>query len=182
MKRIFFYPLVAALVVAMLWMLDDTVQYWNAKTAMGAIEAMEHRSRQIGSNSHLGITTYVTVAWDEDGLDRRVEIPYHPNSLITPGSRSRNASPYVGMKVPIVYVNSKPHLARVAVNHQSYRLAWIPLLLGCLFAWMEWRGKIPASWHEPRSRFGEPIPEDKSLRSEQWLKWHGKVSRSRREK
>jgi hypothetical protein len=180
MKRIFFYPLVAALVVATLWMLDDTVQYWNAKTTMGTVEAVEQGSKQIGTNLRVGFTTYVTLAWDEDGLDRRVEIPYERPF----GGYRRHSvvSPYVGMKVPIVYVNSKPHLARIAVNHQAYRLAWIPLLLACLFVWMEWRGILPDGWGEPRSRFGEPIPEDKSQRSEQWLKWHGKSARTERKK
>ncbi len=168
-KKITHYLVVAVLFLGTLWALDDVVQYWNAKTTVGTIEAVERRSGFLN-----GSTTYATVTWDEDGLDRRVEM-----SDTSFRRRGRHGvSPYVGMKVNIVYVKSKPHLARFSFVHQSHRFLWLPLLLGWLFAWMEWRGKIPDSWYEPKPRRGQPIPEDKSWRSETWLKWHGKNSRS----
>jgi hypothetical protein len=173
MNRKLFYPLVAALFLLTLWALDDTLQYWNAKTAVGTVEAVERRSRQNFPN---GFETYVTVTWDEDGLDRRVEQRYQLNKN---GSNRLSA----GMKVPIVYVKSKPHLMRFAYTQDGGRYVMgFLLLLGWLFAWLEWRGKIPDSWYEPKSRRGEPIPENKSWRSEAWLKWHGKISRSWRGK
>jgi hypothetical protein len=175
MNRKLFYPLVAALFLLTLWALDDIAQYWYARTTMGTVEAIEQRSKQIGTSFRYGFTTYTVIAWDEDGLDRRFGIPYQFN-------KNRSNRPYVGMKFPIVYVKSKPHLMRLASSHSGFRSLWIPLLLAWLFAWLEWRGKIHDSWYEPKSRRGVPIPENKSWRSEAWLKWHGKISRSWRGK
>ncbi len=148
-RKIVLYPLFALLFLGTLWQLDETVLYWNARTTMGTVEAIEQRKKQVGNDFVYWFTTYATVTWDEDGLDRRFEITDDFYSLSPRRSRP-SVQPYVGMKVAIVYVKSKPHLTRYSVVHHSYRLSWLPLLLGWLFAWMEWRGKIPDSWYKRR--------------------------------
>jgi hypothetical protein len=153
MNRKFLYLRVVVLFLLTLWALDDIAQYWNARTTVGTVVTIEQRKKQIGSNFVYWFETYPTVAWDEDGLERRVAMPYE-------SKRSRRhavAPPYVGMQIPIVYVKSKPHLARLALAHKGFRLLWIPLLLGWLFTWLKWHGKFPYGAYQPKSRRRNPF-------------------------
>jgi hypothetical protein len=175
MNRLFFYPLVGVLLLSTLWALDDIAQYWNANTAVGVVEAVEQRSKQLGDNVRYSFATYTTIGWHEDDLDRRADLRFRLN-------KSGSNRPYVGMKVPIVYVKSRPHLMRLESTHRGYRLLWIPISLAWLFAWLEWRGKIPEYFYERRSGRDEIPREDKRWRGDAWLKWHGKRSKSLRQK
>jgi hypothetical protein len=131
--------LVAGILCALLWMVDDIRQYWNAKQTIGTVEAVELREKK-WALGFLSRQTFATLAWSEGDLDRRADMRYE-------ASRRQRVDPaYVGMKLPIVYVESKPHLARLVAHHQRYRAMWIPLLLLSLFVWLEWRGKLPQFW------------------------------------
>jgi hypothetical protein len=175
MNRLFFYPLAGALILSTLWAFDDLVQYWGAHTAVGVVQAVERRGQQVGDNIGYSFATYTTISWSEEGLDRRADVRYRLN-------KTGSNRPYVGMKVPIVYVKSRPHRVRLESTHRGYRLLWIPLSLAWLFAWLAWRGKIPDYFYERRSGRDEIPREDKRWRGDAWLTWHGKNSRSPRQK
>ncbi len=179
MNRRPFYVLLTLLSLLTLWALDDILQYWNAKPAEAVVQAVEQRKKQIGDNFAYWFTTYSVVAWDEDGIDRRAYLP-HPSN----GGRGRAvAPPYVGMTIPIVYVASKPHLVRRASTQRDGRYALrFFLLVGWLFAWLEWRGKIPDRFYQSAYGRKDARREDRSWRGEAWLKWHGKITRDGRGK
>jgi hypothetical protein len=126
--------LAIALLLGALWIIDDTFQYWNAKLAMSTVQSSENKAAYRGSNLTLYFGTYITVAWNDNGLERTGEVRY------TSFWNSRRLDPpYAGMSVPIVYVESKPHLARLASNHTRLWIMIVPLLL---LSWLLWHGKI----------------------------------------
>jgi hypothetical protein len=134
-RRFFDVAVAIGLFLGALWIVDDTFQYWNAKPAMATVTAVENKTAYRGNNLTVYAGTYISATWNDNGVDRAGYVRYASHLLHGRGL----GTPYVGMHVPIVYVESKPHLARLASNHTKL---WIMIAPSLLLSWLLWRGKL----------------------------------------
>ena len=140
----------------LLYLLDDVRQYWGAVEVPAVVRAIEARE-----SCHEGDTvtlcrnsTHVMVAYADQGVDRVTDVSFDPpGSFFSGRGRPRNRiRPSVGLQLPVVVVNAKPHLTRLAAyHHESRQLLWLQCLLLAALAGFAWNGKLGTrSWN----RFG----------------------------
>ena len=147
----------AAAVCGLLYLLDDVRQYWGAVEAPGVVSAIEAREscREGETITLCRNSTHVMVAYADHGVDRVSHVSFDPiGSFFSGRGRLRNRiHPSVGLQVPVVVVNAKPHLTRLAAYHrESRQLMWLQCLLLAALIGFAWNGKLRSrSWN----RFGQ---------------------------
>ena len=132
----------------LLYTLDDVRQYWGAVETTGVVSAIDV-SESCRENDSIKFCTHhkhVMMAYVDRGVDRVTEMSLEPSETFfqDSGRRSIRVRPVVGLQVPIVVVNARPQLTRIAAYHLGdRRLLWPTCLLLAALVWFAWNEKLP---------------------------------------
>ena len=132
----------------LLYTLDDVRQYWSAVETMGVVSAIDvsESCRENDSIKFCSRHKHVMVTYADRDVTRVTEISLEPSeTFFQDGGRlSVRVRPVVGLQVPVVVVNAKPQLTRIAAYHrENRRWLWLRCLLIAALVWFAWNEKLP---------------------------------------